>query len=82
MRPEQLAMVTTMDLQKELMSRYDHAIFHGYKDRPVDGRDDNHIKAWGQKGDQYKCIGLGFALIRRCQNEIEAAEEDADTDDL
>jgi hypothetical protein len=44
MLPEQLAMVATSALQHELMSRYDHAIFFGYKERPLAHDPHNHVK--------------------------------------
>jgi hypothetical protein len=82
MLPEQLAMVPSIVIQRELMSRYDHAIFHGFKERPVEGAPFNHIKAWGKKGDLYRCIGLSFAMMHRCQQDIDAAGGDVSTDDL
>lgn len=82
MLAEQLAMVTDKDLQNELMSRYDHAIFHGRKDRPTPDLPAHYIKAWRQVGDAAVCIGMAFSMMCMCQNEIASSEVEADQDDL
>lgn len=79
---EALALASTVDLENELMSRFDHAIFHGLKLRPTEDFPRNHIKSWKYKGDLYICQGLGFEIVARCHEAIAEAEEEIDPNDL
>jgi hypothetical protein len=85
MTPQQQALLDllpTDELQRALLNRFDAAVFHGMKSRPVEGQKDAHIKAWGVRGDLYKVIGLGHTIIARTQRMIENAEEEASADEL
>lgn len=82
MLPEQLAMIPDQELQDELMSRYDYAIFHGRKERPTAEHPAHYIKAWRQVGDPAVCIGMAFSMMCMCQNEIANSEVEAGTDEL
>ncbi len=85
MTPQQQALLDllpTDELQRALLNRFDAAIFHGMKSRPVEGQKDAHIKAWGVRGDLYKVIALGQIMIARAQHMIEDADQEASVDEL
>ena len=77
-----LELVPTLDLQKELMSRFDHAVFHGYKNRPTEDSPYNHIKSWSMVGDPMMGVGLAGWIGSKCLSMVVEAETKANPDEL
>lgn len=77
-----LELLTTETLIAELMSRYDHAVFHGIKDRPLPENPGNAVKSWNYKGRADNCLGLAVSMLMRLQRVIEDAEHVIPNEDI
>lgn len=67
----------TDELMDELMKRFDNAVFHGTKRRPIDAADKGcNVFCIRTMGDPHTCIGLSYSLMSYNQAQLDADIEE------
>lgn len=80
---QQLALISTPQLIKELLNRFDDAVFAGLKDRPDTKEGDGHriiCRRYG--GDPFMCVALGYGVAHMAQNDVNGMIEEISEEDL
>ena len=77
-----LALCPTDELVVELLSRYDHAIFAGIKNRPTTETPNATIRSWRYVGNEHIGISLGHKIMRACQDNLDEQEVSIQAEEL
>lgn len=77
-----LALTPTDDLIKELLARYDHAIFAGLKNRPTEELPHATLRSWRYVGNEHICTSLGHKMMQVCHENLDRQETPIEPEDL
>ena len=80
---QKLLLISTPDLIKELLNRFDDAVFAGLKDRPDGPEDAGHriiCRRYG--GDPFMCVALAHGVGQMAQNQVNASITEISEEEL
>ena len=77
-----LTLIATDELIIELLSRYDHAIFAGIKNRPTDEHPHATLRSWRYVGNEHIAVSLGHKIMQVCQENMDQQETPIEPEEL
>lgn len=77
-----LQLTSTDALIVELLSRYDHAIFAGIKNRPTPEMPNATLRSWRYVGNEHIGVSLGHKMMQVCQANLDMQETSIEADEL
>lgn len=77
---DNIQLIPTEELLKELLNRFDHAIFMGIKVYKEQGGEITSVRRW--IGNSYTCCGLCESIKRSILNEFDSKEVPIGENDL